>query len=126
MAITSRCARSPWIGWCSPSGDRAMRPMDFAPRVEQVEVDLGRPCPFCPGHEEETPAALETLGNKGEWRVRVVPNLYPAFDGDEPFSVRTLGPVFTLAESSGMHEVLVYSPDHQASLATLSDEDIAT
>src|SRR6188474_1884969 len=105
--------------WVTIVADRAVRPTDFAPRTPQVEADLGRPCPFCPGHEEDTPPALETFGTGGEWRLRVVPNLYPAFDGDEPFSVRTLGPVFTLAESSGLHEVLVYSPDHNASLAKL-------
>ena len=36
-----------------------------------------RPCPFCPGHEESTPPALETYGRDGRWVVRIVPNLYP-------------------------------------------------
>jgi UDPglucose--hexose-1-phosphate uridylyltransferase len=105
--------------------DRARRPTDFAPRSPNVEAETGRPCPFCPGHEEETPPALETIGEGGEWQVRIVPNLYPAFAGGEPFSVRTLGPVHTLAEASGSHEVLVYSRDHDASLATCTDAEIA-
>jgi UDPglucose--hexose-1-phosphate uridylyltransferase len=111
--------------WVTIVVDRAERPMDFAPRALQVEAEPDRPCPFCPGHEESTPAALETLGPEGDWRVRVVPNRYPAFAGVEPFSVHTLGPVHTMAEASGIHEVLVYSREHQASLATLNDDDVA-
>ena len=36
------------------------------------------------GHEESTLPALETYGPGGQWLVRVVPNLYPAFDGNAP------------------------------------------
>jgi UDPglucose--hexose-1-phosphate uridylyltransferase len=110
--------------WVTIVADRAERPTDFAPRVAQVEADPGRPCPFCPGHEEDTPPALETVSESGEWQVRVVPNRYPAFAGDEPFTVRTTGPVHTEAEASGIHEVLVYSRDHHATLATLTDQQV--
>ncbi|MFM8354721.1 MAG: galactose-1-phosphate uridylyltransferase, partial [Gammaproteobacteria bacterium] len=92
--------------------DRAERPTDFAPRAAQVEAEPDRPCPFCPGNEESTPPALETVGASGEWQVRVVPNRYPAFAGDEPFAVHTLGPVHTQAEASGIHEVFVYARNH--------------
>lgn len=112
--------------WVTIVADRAERPTDFAPRVAQVESDPERPCPFCAGHEEDTPPALETVSESGEWQVRVVPNRYPAFAGDEPFSVRTLGPVHTQAEASGIHEVFVYARDHDATLATLSDDQVAT
>ena len=67
-------------------------------------------CPFCPGNEEATPPALETYGPSGNWLVRVVPNLFPAFEGNEPLRVQNLGPVFTQAAASGVHEVLVFSP----------------
>ncbi len=79
-------------------------------------------CPFCPGHEEASPPALETYGPSGGWLVRVVPNLYPAFEGDEPFVVSNRGPVFTQATAGGIHEVLVLSPDHDDSWAMLSEE----
>lgn len=112
--------------WVTIVADRAERPSDFAPRLAQVESEPDRPCPFCPGHEEDSPPALETVSDSGEWQIRVVPNRYPAFSGDEPFSVRTLGPVHTQAEASGIHEVFVYARDHDATLATLDDEQIAT
>jgi UDPglucose--hexose-1-phosphate uridylyltransferase len=52
----------------------------------------------------------------------VVPNLYPAFEGSEPFVVTNRGPVFTQATAGGIHEVLVLSPDHTNTWAALSDE----
>jgi UDPglucose--hexose-1-phosphate uridylyltransferase len=36
--------------------------------------------------------------------------------------VQNLGPVFTQAEASGVHEVLVFSPDHHGSWADLDDK----
>ena len=107
--------------WVTIAAERSSRPGDFAPRMLAVEADSGRPCPFCPGNEESTPPALETYGPSGQWQVRVVPNLYPAFSGDEPMTVSNLGPVFTQASASGIHEVLVLSPDHGGSFADLDD-----
>jgi UDPglucose--hexose-1-phosphate uridylyltransferase len=109
--------------WVTVVAERAERPTDFAPRRTEVESDPTRPCPFCPGHEEASPPALETYGRDGRWQVRVVPNLYPAFSGDEEMSVSHDGPVFTQATASGIHEVLVLCPNHEQSWADLDDRD---
>ena len=111
--------------WVTIVAERAERPTDFAPRITQVESDPGRPCPFCPGNEEASLPALETLDAGGSWRMRVIPNLYPAFDGDEPFAVHHLGPVFVEAEASGTHEVFVLTPHHDVAAHQVSDEDAA-
>ena len=107
--------------WVVIAVDRSARPGDLISPHLPVEADPERPCPFCPGHEEATPPALETYGKQGEWVVRVVPNRYPAFDGDEPLQVHNLGPVFTQADGSGIHEILVFSPEHSAGWADLDD-----
>jgi UDPglucose--hexose-1-phosphate uridylyltransferase len=107
--------------WVVVSVERGGRPAPFAPRLSPVE-DHGRPCPFCPGNEESTPPALETYGSTGSWLVRVVPNLYPAFEGDKPFVVEHRGPVYTQATAGGIHEVLVLSPDHGDGWEKISDE----
>ena len=107
--------------WVVISLDRGDRPSDLARRLLPVEFDPSRPCPFCPGHEEATPPALETYGPGGEWLVRVVPNRFPAFAGHEPMVVDHLGPVFTQAPASGIHEVLVLTPHHEQAFADLSD-----
>ncbi len=107
--------------WVTIVADRAQRPTDFAPMRSEIESDPNRPCPFCPGNEESAPPALETVGEGGEWAIRVLPNLYPAFEGDEGFAVRHLGPVHVMAEGTGIHEVFVYSPDHNSGIAQLDD-----
>jgi UDPglucose--hexose-1-phosphate uridylyltransferase len=108
--------------WVTVAVERAARPGDLISRQLPVEADPDRACPFCPGNEEATPPALETYGPSGNWLVRVVPNLFPAFDGNEPLRVQNLGPVFTQASASGVHEVLVFSPDHTGSWADLDDK----
>lgn len=111
--------------WVTIVPDRAERPSDFAKRDRSSEFETGRPCPFCPGNEEETPPALETRGTDGAWSMRVIPNRYPAFDGDEAFAVHNLGPVHVKADASGIHEVFVYSPEHSGGLHDLDDEQAA-
>jgi UDPglucose--hexose-1-phosphate uridylyltransferase len=111
--------------WVTVAAERTSRPTDFAPRMLPVESQPDRPCPFCPGNEEETPPALETYGPSGQWLVRVVPNLYPAFQNTEPLRITDLGPVFRQAPGNGVHEVLVLSPDHTAGWADLDDKQSA-
>lgn len=55
-------------------------------------------CPFCPGHEHETPPELARIGDP--WRVRV-------FDNKYPFAPR--------------HEVIVESPRHDATFGQLEN-----
>ena len=38
--------------------DRAGGPSDVAPRLLPLEADPGRPCPFCPGREDDFPPEL--------------------------------------------------------------------
>ena len=105
--------------WVVIASERAARPDAFLRPALAVQEDASR-CPFCPGNEEDNPA-LETYGPNGSWLVRVVPNLYPAFSGDEPMAVSNLGPVFTQAPASGIHEVLVLSPAHDTPWSRLTD-----
>jgi UDPglucose--hexose-1-phosphate uridylyltransferase len=111
--------------WVTLVQERGLRPTDFAPRIRNVEADPSAPCPFCRGNEEATPPALATFSDEGDWTLRVVPNRYPAFRGEEPMTVSNLGPVFTQAQASGVHEVLVYTPDHGQSFADLDDDGAA-
>lgn len=118
----SQLRLNPMTGrWVTIASERALRPADFSHHRLPVEADPGRPCPFCPGNEESTPPALETYGRDGSWRVRVVPNLYPAFSGSGDLEITKVGAVFTQAPGAGIHEVLVLTPDHSASWADLDD-----
>lgn len=108
--------------WVTISSARADRAGAFVSHLLPVEAESDRPCPFCPGNEEATPPSLEEYSTEGSWLVRVVPNKYPAFSGNEPMRVTNLGPVFTQANAAGIHEVLVLSPDHEASWGDLDDK----
>ena len=110
--------------WVVISQARSKRPDAFVLSAQRLEHEPLKPCPFCPGHEEETPPALVTYDEDGSWRVRVVPNKYPAFDSDEPFVVENRGPVFTLGTAGGIHEVFVLSPDHHAAWSDLDDHQV--
>jgi UDPglucose--hexose-1-phosphate uridylyltransferase len=70
---------------------------------EPVEAELDD-CPFCAGHEDRTPPETLRIGGPPGWLVRVVPNLYPAFE---------------------RQEVAVHSPRHVRTFADLTDEEVA-
>ncbi len=77
---------------------RARRPSDY--RTDLREIVETRACPFCPGNERETTKEVFALRDSGApdepgWRVRVVPNRYPA-----------------LTPPQGFHEVIIESPVH--------------
>jgi UDPglucose--hexose-1-phosphate uridylyltransferase len=110
--------------WVTIAAERATRPADFTPRRLPVETGPQRPCPFCPGHEEDTPPALETYGRDGTWLVRVVPNLYPAFSGSHDLEITRIGPIFEQAPANGIHEVLVLTPRHDVGWAELGDKEV--
>jgi UDPglucose--hexose-1-phosphate uridylyltransferase len=89
------------------AGDRAARPETFRRTVEPPSAHP-KDCPFCPGHEKETPPEVARLGpgpaDEPGWTLRVVPNLYPIVGGSV----------------AGAHEVIVMSPAHDRSLGALT------
>jgi UDPglucose--hexose-1-phosphate uridylyltransferase len=113
--------------------NRADRPNEFAPAARQdapSDATSGETptapfaCPFCPGQESETPAAVyEQLGDDSRWRLRVVPNRYPALTPDPvlphpnpfPEGEGTCG-----QPSVGVHEVVIESARHVESVTALS------
>lgn len=117
----SELRRDPLTGrWVVVSPGRAGRIAAVRAAAAPDPPD-GRPCPFCPGNEAQTRPALATHGPGPAWRVRVVPNLYPIFEGDavEP------GPGDDRAPAGGHHEVVVLTPGHGGSWADLDDDQLA-
>jgi UDPglucose--hexose-1-phosphate uridylyltransferase len=55
--------------------ERAARPHAFGKTSDDAR------CPFCAGHEEDTPPEILRVGDP--WRVRVVPNKFPPIAGAE-------------------------------------------
>jgi UDPglucose--hexose-1-phosphate uridylyltransferase len=81
---------------------RSDRPGAWLPELEPPTDEELERCPFDAGREDRTPPETLRLGDP--WQVRVVPNLYPAFE---------------------RQEVVIHSPDHVRLFAELEDERVA-
>jgi UDPglucose--hexose-1-phosphate uridylyltransferase len=111
--------------WVAVSTGRSARGAPFRPRLRAADSEEGQPCRFCLSDDiqDDLPIAVYHA-QSGPGKVTSFLNRYPAFVGEQPFIVEHRGPVFIEAPASGQHEVLILSPDHNASWATLPDEDV--
>ena len=115
--------RDPFLDrWTLIAAERSGRPRDHrhAPATPAKPNDQ---CPFCPGREEDTPPEIDAIREDesvSSWRIRVIPNLYPAI-GADPLSESLSGGLFDSMSGGGRHEVIVDSPDHLLGLADLPD-----
>jgi UDPglucose--hexose-1-phosphate uridylyltransferase len=119
--------RDPIIGrWVIVSTERRRRPNDFN-HVRESQGSV--PCPFCPGNEEKTPPEIMAYGpadrvaNSPGWRVRVVPNKYPALRIEGQLH-RSGDQLFDKMDGLGAHEVIIESDDHSKQLEDLTDEQV--
>ena len=101
--------------------DRAARPNDFESAEAREPTDVSA-CPFCAGHEWKTPRPLlEVPDGHGGWRVRVIPNKYPAVSPVEPEASKAKAtPLFHSELAHGTHEVIIESPRHVRDITELS------
>lgn len=118
--------KDPIVGrWVIIAPDRARRPV---PARADAELAEG-PCPFCENQEIQTPHEILAYRDKHSqpngpgWRVRVVPNKFPALQVGGELSKRGDG-VYDKMNGIGAHEVIVECPQHLTTLAELSDENI--
>ena len=119
----SELRRDPITGrWVIISIERGKRPTDFISPSSQRKK--GGFCPFCPGNEYTTPPEIlafrlpNTKPNSPGWRLRVMPNKFPALQiyGD----LNKMGEgIFDRMNGIGAHEVIVETPEHYESLATI-------
>jgi UDPglucose--hexose-1-phosphate uridylyltransferase len=111
--------------WVIIAAERAKRPQDFVPNGKApVAKNGGDNCPFCPGHEGQTPPEIMAYRpgaahpNSPGWTLRVVPNKYPALQIEGEMDARAHG-LYDRMNGIGAHEVIIETPDHDATLATM-------
>lgn len=112
--------------WVIIATDRARRPADFS--REQVVIKGGRFCPFCPGHEQKTPPEVLAYRQDGGpnqpgWKVRVVPNKFPALRVEGEIDRSGEG-LYDRMNGIGAHEVIIETPDHMLTMAQMSEKQI--
>ena len=113
--------------WVIISTERGKRPNEFL--RESVVASNGKNCPFCPGQEAKTPTEILVYGRNGGskntpgWSIRVVPNKFPAL-GIEGDLDREGEGLFDKMNGVGAHEVIVETPDHGSTLASLPERAV--
>jgi len=120
--------KDPVVGrWVIISTERGQRPSDF--RIEPVRA-VGSNCVFCPGNEAKTPPEIlamrtaDSAPNGPGWSLRVVPNKFPALRIEGELEPSGEG-LYDRMNGVGAHEVVIESPDHRATLATLPADTVA-
>ena len=120
--------KDPIVGrWVIIAHERAKRPDDFS--VEGNAQAVPGLCPFCEGQEARTPTEILAYRDRGShadgpgWRVRVVPNKFPALKVEGGLHKRGEG-IYDMMAGVGAHEVIVESPRHELSMAALSEDNI--
>ena len=120
--------KDPVVGrWVIIATDRARRPSDF---VAEPVRPVGTECVFCEGNEDKTPPELlagrspESRPNGPGWSYRVVANKFPALRIEGELEPTGEG-LFDRMNGVGAHEVVIETPTHAASLATLPVEAVA-
>ncbi len=114
--------KDPILGrWIIISTERAARPNDFVSSEREPKKGT---CPFCAGSEDMTPPEVYTVPdtngseNGSRWRVRVVPNKYPALRIEGELNKQGDG-IYDQMNGVGAHEVIIESPEHFVSLGQL-------
>ncbi|MEX2185495.1 MAG: galactose-1-phosphate uridylyltransferase [Pirellulales bacterium] len=115
-------ATSDWVVF-APS--RRLRPhANAALQSRPSESASLASCPFCPGNEAFTPPEIYAVRDSGAWRVRVVPNKFPALTIEDTPHRRHDDQAFQFMGGCGAHEVIIESPDHSLFLGQQPIEQV--
>ena len=117
--------KDPVLGrWIIIATERGKRPSDFV--ISESETTGGF-CPLCPGNEKTTPGEVLVYGresgnpNSPGWKVRVVPNKYPALVIEGDLNREGEG-LYDKMNGIGAHEVIIESPRHEDVFSKLPPE----
>ncbi len=112
--------------WVVIATERAKRPDQMAVHraAAKPAVSYSANCPFCPGHENQTPPEILRLPDGAGWKARVVANKFAALSPEcEP--ERRIRRTMRSMGGFGMHDVIVETPDHSLAMAQMTDQHVA-
>lgn len=117
--------------WVIIATERAKRPEDFVPMIQPEESEEQvHKCVFCEGHEDLTPPeifsyrAFGTKANGPGWWIRIIPNKFPALVPEGTIKRTKIEDFFRYMDGFGEHEVIIESPNHKESIATMSQKQV--
>lgn len=111
--------------WVIIATERAKRPDQFLQKKgEKAPLPPHREdCPFCTGNESKTPPSLLTIETNGGWSLRVVPNKFAALQSHLTTQRKHEGR-FLKADGFGIAEVIIETPAHNRTIATMDLEEV--
>ncbi len=114
--------------WIILSAERGHRPSHY--QSSSHAVPEPNVCPFCPGNEAMTPPEVHVHRTDGSaadgpgWKVRVVPNKFPALSTDYPCEPYTEG-IHSTVQGFGVHEIVIETPVKNRQMVEMDDGEIA-
>jgi len=108
------------------SSDRSRRPSDFL-RTPVLPLSALN-CPFCAGHEDNTPDEVlayrnGSAANGPGWHLRVIPNKFPALRVEGEINRQGDG-LYDKMNGIGAHELIIECPDHELTLANQTEKGV--
>ena len=105
------------------ASNRSNRPRHYD---DQAEFAYSVGCPFCEGNEHMTPPEVfaqrerHSLADRPGWRVRAVPNKYPALEDYGRWSEADTS-IYRISPGLGVHEVIVENPRHIVNIGAVDE-----
>ncbi|MCX8045028.1 MAG: galactose-1-phosphate uridylyltransferase [Desulfobacterota bacterium] len=112
--------------WVIIATERSKRPFDLG--IHKSLIRSGGFCPLCPGNEDKTPHEVfafrepTTPPDGPGWRLRVVPNKFPALISTGELRRISEG-IYERMNGLGVHEIIIETADHHADALSLSAAD---
>ncbi len=114
--------------WSVIAEERAKRPHDYATHVHEEEIGDVKRCPFEYGNEFMTPPEVFAIRDENSkpntpgWKVRVIPNKYPAVNPETEYK-NLFDCIYDKKTGFGYHEVIIDTPDHFKHIQNFEYED---
>ena len=121
--------KDPIVGrWVIIAHERAKRPHDFKAEAHEPGRAAGSARSARARRTRRRPrsspiATSARRPNGPGWRIRVVPNKFPALKIEGNLNKRGDG-IYDMMAGVGAHEVIIESPRHHTSMATLTEDNI--
>ncbi len=120
--------RDPIVGrWVVVNTENPTLPGEF--HLSPFEWKGEENCPFCYGNEHLTPPEIEAIAeeerapNTKGWKVRVVPNKFPALRIEGELDKQGIG-LYDMSNGIGAHEVIIDNPSHFKGISELEDKEV--
>lgn len=113
--------------WVIFSPERQRRPQFFTAHGEYTLTSEN--CPFCEGNEDMTPPEIHSLRiantshDKPGWKLRVIPNKYPALRVEGVLDKRADG-FYDKMNGIGAHEVVIETTSHTRGIDEMEEDTV--